>query len=475
MISNGMKKQRTTALLIIFLVFFAGLILSPAQFNRGINLLNSFLPFSISEVRERDFQLGLDLQGGAHLLYQADLTGVSEGEVDQRMDGVRSLIERRIDYFGISESVVQVKGDRLIVELPGVHDLEEAIDTIGGTPFLDFREMSDETQEMRVTKMREVSEALEKEFEEITFEDILRLQEEEGMEGLGIIFESPYKTTELTGRHLKDARVVFDQVTGKPSISLEFDREGSLILEAVTGRNVGRPLATFLDGEILQEATVSEKITGGKAQITGDFTVEEATSLARDLNIGALPVPIELISQQSIGPSLGEESINLSVRAGLWGFAIISLFMILIYRLPGFISVISLFIYGMILLALFKLIPVTLTLSGIAGFILSIGMAIDANILIFSRMREELRSGKGFKESVEEGLRRAWPSIRDGNFTTLVAAMVFFFIATSFVRGFAVTLILGIFVSVFSAMVITRFLLLLLAEKSSEKVKKLWI
>ncbi len=469
-----MKKRKTVTIFLIFLAFSAYLVLSPAYINRGIKFLNNTLPFSISQFKERDFQLGLDLQGGAHLLYQADLTDVSNEDIDKRMDGVRTLIERRINYFGISESVVQVRGDRLIVELPGVHDLKEAIETIGGTPFLDFREISEDFEEERDLKMQEVAKVLNKSVEEVTIEDILNL-EEEGFEGLGIIFQNPYKTTELTGRHLKDARVVFDQITGRPSISLEFDREGALILENVTERNVGRALATFLDGEILQEATVSEKIIGGKAQITGDFTLEEATSIARDLNIGALPVPIELISQQSIGPSLGEESLNLSIRAGLWGFLVVSLFMIFIYKIPGVISIISLSFYGLILLTLFKLIPVTLTLSGIAGFILSIGMAIDANILIFSRMREELRSGKGFKESVEEGFNRAWPSIRDGNFTTLVAAMVFFFIATSFVRGFAVTLILGILVSIFSAMIVTRHLLLFIADKSSNKIKKLWI
>ncbi len=469
-----MKNQKITVGLIIFLAFTAYLVFSPKYFNAGVNFLNSKLPLSIPQVKELDFELGLDLQGGAHLLYEADLSDVNETDKESRMEGVRNLIERRINIFGIGESLVQTKGDRLIVELPGVHDLDEAIKTIGGTPFLDFRELSEELEELRKEKIEEVEQFIGKPFEEFTMDDIVSLDEEE-FEGLEIIFQNTYQTTDLTGRHLSDARVIFDQITGKPSISLEFDEEGSQLFEEITERNVDKPIATFLDGEILQEATVSEKIAGGKAQITGDFTLDEASSLARDLRIGALPVPIELISQQSIGPSLGEESLRLSVIAGLWGFLAIALFMIIVYRLPGIISVISLVFYGLIVMALFKLIPVTLTLSGIAGFILSVGMAIDANILIFSRTREELKKGSSLTESVNEGVRRAWPSIRDGNFTTLAVAMVFFFIATSFVRGFAVTLILGILVSVFSAMVVTRFILLLAASKSSEKIKKFWL
>ncbi len=468
-----MKNHKIT-ILIIFLALFSYLILYPAHINSGIRVLNRTLSLSIPEAKERDFQLGLDLQGGAHLLYEADLSDVPAGDVERRMEGLRNLIERRINLFGIGESVVQVRGDRLVVELPGVHDLDEAIRTIGETPFLDFRELSEEAEQLREEKIAEAEEILGKPIEEMTLDELINL-EEEGFEGLDVILGTTYQTTELTGRHLQDARVVFDQVTGRPSISLEFNREGARLLEEITARNVDLPLATFLDGEILQEAVVSERIAGGSAQITGDFTLEEATSLARDLRIGALPVPIKIISQQSIGPSLGEESLETSIYAGLWGFALIVIFVALVYRLPGLASIISLLFYGLIMLALFKFIPITLTLSGIAGFILSVGMAIDANILIFSRTREELKKGRDFKEGVEEGFRRAWPSIRDGNFTTLAAAMVFFFIATSFVRGFAVTLIIGIAVSIFCSMVVTRLLLLFLAEKSSEKSKKLWI
>ncbi len=473
-ILRAMNKKKVTAILLILLAFVAYLAVSPAYFNRGVDFVNESLRLSLPKIEERDFQLGLDLQGGAYLLYEADLSDIEEEEVSSHMEALRNLIERRIDIFGIGEPVVQIKGDRLVVELPGVHDLEKAIEKIGETPFLDFREIPEGAEEERAEKIEEAEELIGKSFNQFTEED-LEILEEEGFDMETLLSETPYVITELTGRRLESASVDFEPTTNKPVISLAFDSEGAQLFEEITARNVGRPLATFLDGELLQEATVQEKISGGRAQITGDFSLEEARGIAQNLQAGALPVPIELISQQSIGPSLGEESLNLSIMAALWGFLAVSIFVVAVYRLPGVLSVISLLLYGLILLALFKSIPITLTLSGIAGFILSLGMAIDANILIFSRMREEIRKGSSFKESVDEGFRRAWPSIRDGNFTTLIVAVVFFFIATSFVRGFAVTLILGILVSMFSAMVVTRYLLSLFADSKLSKIKKLWI
>lgn len=469
-----MNKKTITAILLIFLALLAYIAVYPTYFNRGVDFLNDNFRVSLPKIDDRGFQLGLDLQGGAYLLYEADLSGIAERDVSDRMEALRNLIERRVDIFGIGEPVVQIKGDRLVVELPGVHDLEKAIEKIGETPFLDFRELPEGAEERLRESVEEAEDLIGKSIRDFTEEDFILL-EEEGFDLSVIMATTPYVMTELTGRNLEGASVIFDPVTNKPSISLHFDKEGALLFESITERNIDRPLATFLDGELLQEAIVSEKISGGVAQIVGSFTLEEARAIAKSLQAGALPVPIELISQQSIGPSLGEESLNLSINAALWGFLGVSLFVIFIYRLPGVISVISLLLYGLILLALFKTIPVTLTLSGIAGFILSLGMAIDANILIFSRMREEIRKGSSFKESVDEGFSRAWPSIRDGNFTTLIVAVVFFFIATSFVRGFAVTLILGILVSIFSAMVVTRYLLSLFTESKLSKIKKLWI
>jgi len=468
-----MKTKNTTIILLFLVLFFCYIITFPAVFNRGIDYVNDSFSSSLPTLKERDFMFGLDLQGGAYLLYQADLEEVSSGERAQRMEGLRNLIERRVDLYGIGESMVQVRGERLVVEIPGDHDLDEAISIIGETPFLDFREISPEVEEKQAEKWEEITDYLDKRVEEVTFEDLMGLEEE--VEGWEIVLEEPYSKTELTGRHLENARVTMHPVTQDPVIILNFNEEGADLFADITERNVGRPLATFLDGEILQEATVQEKISGGEAQITGGFSVEEAYSVARDLRIGALPVPIELVSQQSIGPALGEDSLNVSLRAGIFGFLLVVVFMIFVYRLPGLFSIISLSAYILMVLFLFKIVPVTLTLSGIAGFILSIGMAIDANILILSRMREEIREGKSISKSVEEGYRRAWSSIRDGNITTLMVAIILFFITTSFVRGFAITLILGILMSLFSAMIINRILLSFFEEGKLAKIKGLWL
>ncbi len=459
--------------MLFFLAVTSFFVTFPSFFNQGADFINKRTAFTLPEMRERDFMLGLDLQGGAYLLYEADLTGVPSGERDERMRGLRDLIERRIDLYGVAEPSVQVVGERLAVEIAGAHDLDEAINIIGETPFLDFREISPEIEKKQEEKWEEIAEYLDKPLEEITLEDLTKLEEAE-VENWEIVLEDPYKKTDLTGRHLENARVVMHPVTQEPVISLVFSEEGAEIFEEITERNIGEPLATFLDGELLQEAIVQEKISGGEAQITGVFSVEEAYNIARDLRIGALPVPIELVSQQSIGPALGEDSLKVSVEAGIFGFLLVALFMIFVYRLPGFVSVLSLSIYILFVVFLFKIIPVTLTLSGIAGFVLSVGMAIDANILILSRTREELKEGRNLENSVEEGYKRAWPSIRDGNLTTLMVAIILFFITTSFVRGFAVTLILGILVSIFCAMVITKALLDFFAENKISKIKALW-
>jgi preprotein translocase subunit SecD len=462
-------KDKITALLSVFLVIFlCGVIIFPENFNEKTP---SFVP----KVKDFSFNLGLDLEGGAYLLYQADLEDVPGGEKSERMEGLRDLIEKRINLYGIAESSVRIREDRLEVEIPGQHDLDEAIKIIGETPFLDFREISEETEELKEEKWKEIEEYLGKERSKVTLQDMLDVEESGEIEGWEVVTDPHYELTGLTGRHLEDATVVINQVTQKPLITLEFNEEGAKLFEEITARNIGKPLATFLDGSILQEATVQEKITGGKAQISGDFSAEEAYVTARDLRIGALPVPISLISQQSIGPELGAQALDLAIKAGLIGAVLVSLFMILVYRLSGLVSVISLFVYILLVISLFKVIGVTLTLSGIAGFILSIGMAIDANVLVLSRMREEIKKGRDIEKSIEEAYLKAWSSIRDGNITTLIVAFVIFFITTSFVRGFAVVLILGILVSIFSVMVVNRILLRALFCEKISKLKKIWI
>jgi protein-export membrane protein SecD len=365
------------------------------------------------------------------------------------MQGVRDVIERRVNLFGVAEPVVQVNkvGShyRLIVELAGVKDVHQAIAMIGQTPSLDFREARAPAEtENILTDQKEIQEKL--------------------VQGLSInpeeekrLFEDPYfSPTVLTGRYLKGAQLSFDQQTYQSQVNLQFDDEGSKIFEELTRKNVGQQLAIYLDGVPISAPTVQEAISGGKAQITGNFSLTEAKELVQRLNAGALPVPINLISQQTIGASLGYLSLEQSLRAALWGFLAILLFIIFYYRLPGLIASLALLIYVALILAIFKLIPVTLTLAGIAGFILSIGMAVDANILIFERLKEELKSGKSLGGSIDEGFRRAWPAIRDGNISTMITCLILYIFATGLVKGFALTLGIGVLVSMFSAIIVTR-------------------
>jgi len=289
------------------------------------------------------------------------------------------------------------------------------------------------------------------------------------------IFEDPYfNPTVLTGRYLKGAQLQFDQQTYQSQVSLEFNDEGSKIFEELTRKNVNKRIAIYLDGMAISAPVVQEAISGGKAQITGDFSTEEARELVQRLNAGALPVPITLINQQTIGASLGQDSLAKSLKAGLWGFIAILLFIIFYYRLPGLVASIALLIYIVLVLSIFKLIPVTLTLSGIAGFILSIGMAVDANVLIFERFKEEFKSGKSLGGSIEEGFQRAWPAIRDSNISTIVTCLILFIFATGLVKGFALTLGIGVLVSMFSAIIITRSFLRWFINGRTEAWKRLW-
>lgn len=268
-----------------------------------------------------------------------------------------------------------------------------------------------------------------------------------------------WKTTDLTGKQLASAQMEFDQRSGTPEVGLQFNDEGAKLFADITKRNVGKPVAIFLDGEPISVPTVQTEILGGKAVITGSFSVNEAKLLAQRLQAGALPVPIKLIAQQSVGPMLGADSVKSSLAAGLWGLLLVSLFMLAFYRLPGLLSVLALGIYALISMAIFKLLPVTLSLAGIAGFILSIGMAVDANVLIFERLKEELKLGKSYSQAMEEAFRRAWLSIRDGNATSLISCIVLYWFTSSVIKGFALTLAIGVLLSMFTAITITRNLM----------------
>lgn len=434
--------------IIFILTFLAAGIVYPRAEILGARIFPQFFP-------ERPFKLGLDLQGGTHLIYQADLSNIEKKDYNSSMQGLRDIIERRVNLFGVREPIVQTQEAtgqyRLIVELAGIKDPAEAIKMIGQTPFLEFREPKENYQEI----LRKNQKAIE-------------------VKGKEAEIEEPFQATPLTGKYLKKAEVGFEQTTYQPLILLQFDKKGAEIFEELTARNIGKPLAIYIDGIPISIPTVQEKIAGGKAQITGRFTVDEAKALARNLNAGALPVPITLISQQSVGPTLGEISLKKSLKAGILGLIGIIVFLLLFYRLAGIVASLALGIYLILILALFKLIPVTLTLAGIGGFILSLGMAVDANILIFSRMREELAEGKSFGVAVEEGFRRAWPSIRDGNFTTLIVALILFGFGSSFVKGFAFTLTIGILMSIFSAIFITKTFLRFFSGKKVANFKWLW-
>jgi protein-export membrane protein SecD len=652
---------------ILILAFLAGLLDYPKYYDKSVDALNSWAGFSLSHFYQLPFRLGLDLQGGTHLLYEADMSQIPDKDRANAVEGARDVIERRVNAFGVSEPVVQTNkaGEtwRIIVELAGVKDVGEAIKMIGETPLLEFKEQGAEQQQMTEEQKKQLEdynkeakdkanqilkevlkksadfaslakeksedtstkdkggdlgfikeggqyseffakakligkdviyyqlietsegyniikrgdrqeaeevkashilicykgasrcekdtskEDAKKKIEElkakVTKDNFVELAKENSTEpgaessggdlgwfsrgmmvkpfedvifnmkkgeisdivetefGYHLIFKadtrsvteyevsriliktkkesdilppaSPWKYTGLTGKQLKKAQVQFDPNTNEPNVSLEFNDEGKELFAEITERNIGKPVAIFLDGSPITTPTVQEAIKEGKAVITGKFNLKEAKQLAQRLNAGALPVPIKLISQQTVGASLGTESVQKSLYAGVVGLLAVALFMILFYRLPGIISVIALLIYGVIVLAIFKLVHVTLTLAGIAGFNLSVGMAVDANILIFERLKEELRAGKSLGQSIDEGFRRAWTSIRDSNFSSLITCVILIWFGSSIIKGFAITLAIGILVSMFSAITTTRILLkLMMSWLPQEKLLWLW-
>lgn len=446
-------------------------------------------------IKELPYSLGLDLQGGAHLVYSADVSTIDAKDRADAMESVRDVIERRVNAFGVSEPLVQVNKSatgeyRIIAELAGIKDIKEAIKTIGDTPILEFKEQGELAQNYTVNAS--------------------------GTAVLDTEATPSWKNTELTGKYLKRSSVQFNPNDGSPEVSLEFNAEGAKLFEDITARNIGKPVAIFLDGYPISTPNVDEKITGGQASISGKFNIEEAKLLVKRLNSGALPVPITLISQKTVEASLGSRSIDNSMMAGLVGLLLVSIFMILYYRLPGLLSVLSLLVYGLTVLAIFKALPiwlalalviamiglvfytfselkifngtlafmfviiglllffyalrpVTLSLSGVAGFILSIGIAVDANILIFSRTREELKAGKSVRQAVEDGFKRAWPSIRDGNVSIILTCLILMFFGTSTIQGFGTTLFIGTAVSLFSAIVITHTLFVVILGDWLEK------
>lgn len=408
------------------------------------------------------FHLGLDLSGGSQLVYRADVSALPEANVKDAMASLRDVIERRVNLFGVSETSVQVEQanfatqgeNRLIVELPGITDIEKATAMIGQTPLLEFKTMRpDGPEKDKLTKELEA----------------LKVRSENGEDISGVPIPDPYFIeTDLTGRYLKSAAVDFSQSSqssasgsfGAPVVTLNFDKTGSDLFEKITSENIGKPVAIYLDGYPISTPTVQGAISGGQAIITGDFSIDEAKQLVGRLNSGALPVPIELVSTQSIGASLGGEAAAAGVFAGLVGFIILSVLLIVWYRLPGLVAVISLMIYMAFMFALIKLIPITLTAAGIAGFIISLGLAVDGNILISERLKEELRGGRTLQDAISTGFSRAWSSIRDSNTSSILTAAILFFFGSSLIQGFALTLGLGALMSMLSAVAISRIILM---------------
>ncbi len=630
------KKWKFPALSILFLLMtiVTGLFDFPSYWNQTVRAF---------QIPEASYRLGLDLKGGTHLVYEADMSQIAEADRSEALEGVRDVIERRVNAFGVSEPLVQTTQTggtyRMIVDLAGVLDVNAAIAEIGETPILEFKEENTEVDREATGEERAQLDA--KNVEERAAadtalsraragEDFAKLVEENGGGELGVIsvshpaygslaqavldnrvradgivpsvvetddglnvirlveevqtkrmelshilvcwegkigcqktlpqldanivvtnlgkeltpenflqkakevsddpgtasdggylgwvepgttvapFEmaasalpvggisqavetdfgyhiiykhneesvggyridrlllplttlrdiaSPddvWKNTGLSGQNLKRSSVEFDANTGKPHVTLQFDNEGADLFADITSRNVGKLVAIFLDGEAISVPQVNDAIYGGTAVITGDFTIEEAKLLAQRLNAGALPVPVKLLSQETVGPTLGQASLDRSIQATLFGFALVALFMIVIYRLPGVLAVLALLLYAMLNITSYRLFGVTVSLSGIAGLVLSIGIAVDANVLIFERMRDEFRSGRDLRSAIDEGFRRAWAPIRDGHLTTLISAAVLYSFSSSFVRGFALTLAIGVLLSLFSAITVTR-------------------
>lgn len=422
------------------------------------------------------FKLGLDLAGGSHLVYTADTTDVAPADVPELMQVLKEVIERRINIFGVSEPIIQVESssfvsenqtERLVVELPGVTNVAEAVAEIGRTPLLEFKLLDADLAAQQET-LNSLDSLMATSGGQIGTVKVNGEVLDENID--------PFIDTGLTGRYLKTASLQFaggssGQLANEPLVSVQFSPEGADLFADITRANVGQQLGIFLDGELLSAPVINEAILGGTAIISGGFSPDEARELAQNLSFGALPLPISLESTQTIGPSLGAEILGKGITAGVYGLGVVLLFMILWYRLPGLVAGIAMLSYVAIMMALFQLIPVTLTAAGLAGFVLSLGMAVDANVLVFERMKEEFKAGKSSREAAQIGFSRAWSAIRDGNVTSILSAIILFWFGTSLVKGFALVFGIGVIVSMLSALVVTRTILMALPDKKKADSK----
>ena len=517
---------------IVLLGLFAGLVDYLPAYQRVESSLNQFLDdidipdeitrqdnwgvfafidrnFRIPEF-DKGYSLGLDLKGGVRVVYQVDVSGFETAdERKDAVDAIRRTMERRVNFLGVSDTDVRVQGrttdnPRLIIDIAGVSDPDQIVEDIGKTPVLEFREWREEadyTEQLRLlaqATQEADQEALGQNASFLIAQRFLlnegEIKSDEDLQAICVsndisfinllISLSPsyaaggegdpcFKKTDLTGQFL-DRAVVGTNLLA-PVVQLEFNSEGAEIFKELTTNNQGKPLAIVLDGYIISAPTVNSVISDGSAVIENIASRDEARTLQQNLNSGALPTPLERIRINQIGASIGQESVNSGLLAGIAGIIAVLVFMVLIYRLSGIVAVCSLLFYIAVLLALIKFIPVTLTLAGIAGLVLSIGMAVDANVLVFERLREELqKDNKHIISAIDDAFTRTWTAVRDGNISTLITAFILFVMFENFIRGFAVTLGLGILVSMFSAMVVTRYFLKALAQTKLGNKRILW-
>jgi len=456
-------------ILIIFITVVSLGITFPSIINRGINYWNNKqtdlsnwnqLPFKqngfdqwltqnrIPEVTLKGINLGLDLQGGVRVVYDIDDKDVSENDRDQALESLRQVVNKRVNAFGVSEPRIYIEsGDqnRLVVELAGLDNTKEAIERIGDTPKLEFY------------KGRKQSES-----QEIIDTIQSRLNSDEPIDNLDF-YKNPYYDDTvspiISGNNIERADVVFDPNTNLSKVSVTIDEEGKNKFAEFTKNNIGEILYIVLDENIVSGPSINQEIPNGQAVITGQFTTKETKDLVDSLNAGALPLPINLVSEQVVEASLGQDSLDKSIYAGVVGFILIIVFMIYWYRILGIISSVALVFYVILVLGIFKLLGFTLTLAGITGFLVSIGFAVDGNILIFERIKEELDKGRDLNIAIKEGFSRAWISIRDSQLSTLISSLILFYLASGVVQGFAITLSIGVIVSLFSSLTLSRIML----------------
>jgi preprotein translocase subunit SecD len=400
-----------------------------------------------------DFKLGLDLSGGTQLVYSADTSKLTTAQLPDSLAALQAVIERRVNAFGVGEPVVELQqggalggGEhRISVELPGVTDVNAAIARIGQTPLLEFKL-------------------------------IKAGSEGSTTDATGNLNPAAFEDTGLTGAYIQSSQIEFGNGSAlaaqQPAVRVDFNAQGKQLFATITDKNVGRELAIFLDGKLLSAPVIQEKIDDGTAIISGSFTAQEAKDLATNLNLGALPVPIHLESSQTIGATLGADALHAGLVAGIVGFLALVVFLIFWYRLPGLVAVVSLTMYMVMMLAAFKIVGVVLTAAGLAGFILSVGLAVDANVLIAERMKEEINDGKDIPNAIREGFARAWTAIRDSNIAHLIAGVILFWMGTSIIKGFALVFILGVVISLFSAVTISRTFLLALGVQGKGRLSR---